>query len=321
MSSPEVSVVIPTLNGGGLLRECLDAVSRQELDRDFDILVVDSGSRDGSDSLAENYGRVVRIPKSEFNHGLTRNLGISETTGGLVALLVQDAVPCDGHWLQRLVDVFEDPLAAGAYAKQVPRENANPVVAARLKRWSAGGSEKTVKLIDDETEFDSLEPAAKVDIVSFDNVSSMIRREVWEKMPFPEASFGEDTRWSLDVLRAGWKIVYEPAAAVRHSHSNSLWYEFKRVYMDHQNWNKLVGLKLFPEPLEIFRAGFNGVFERWAEINEKELKLPRRLYWKCWSVPYSFSQNLAQFMGAVSNKWMETKPWFRRVDAALKKGV
>jgi len=313
--------MIPTLNGGRLFHRCLDAVARQKLDRPFEIVVVDSGSRDGTDAIAESYGRVIRTDKSEFNHGLTRNLGISECRGDLVALLVQDAVPCDRYWLQKLVDNFDDEQVAGAYSRQLPHPGANPVVAARLRRWSAGGTERAVKKISSPAEFDAISPERKVEIVSFDNVSSMIRRSVWEKRPFPEANFGEDSGWSLEVLKAGLRIVYEPKSAVWHSHSKGLWYEFKRVYMDHQNWNRLVGLKLFPMPFEIFRAGFNGIFERWSELNEMPMPAIHRMFWQTWAIPYSFSQNLAQFLGAISPKWLNARPWFKHVDALLKKGI
>lgn len=320
MFTPSVSVIIPTLNGGRTFHRCLYALSRQELDRPFEIVVVDSGSRDSSDIIAESYGKVIRIPKSEFNHGLTRNLGISESRGELVALLVQDAVPCDRHWLRRLADAFDDPEVAGAYSRQLPPPGANPVVAARLKRWSAGGAERTVKQIHDMHEFEKMDGLEKVALVSFDNVSAMIRRSVWEKHPFPEAPFGEDSQWAMEVLKSGHKLVYEPRSAVWHSHSRGIRHEFKRVYMDHQNWNRLVGLKIFPMPLEVLRAGFNGIFERWADLENIPLPALHRLYWKLWAIPYSFSQNLAQFLGAISPKWMHARPWFRHVDRLLKSG-
>jgi len=319
MATPSVSVVIPSFNGGRLFHRCLYALSRQELDRPFEIVVVDSGSRDGSDLLAESYGKVIRIPKSEFNHGLTRNLGISESRGELVALLVQDAVPCDRHWLQRLANSFDDAEVAGAYSRQLPHPGANPVVAARLKRWSAGGAERAVKQIADFGEFEKTDGLKKVALVSFDNVSAMIRRSVWEEHPFPEAPFGEDSQWAMEVLKSGRKLVYEPASAVWHSHSRGIWHEFRRVYMDHQNWNRLVGLKIFPRPFEVLRAGFNGVFERWADLEDTPMPFLHRLYWKLWAIPYSFSQNLAQFLGAISPKWMHTRPWFGRVDKLLKR--
>ena len=275
-----VSIVIPTLNGGRLFHRCIEAAARQKLDRPFEIIVIDSGSNDGTDEVAAEYARLIRIPKPEFNHGLTRNLGVNESEGELIALLVQDAIPQDEHWLQRLVDAFEDPKVAGAYSRQAPQPGANPIVAARLKRWSAGGDEPKVKQINNLDSFDALDPIEKLEIVSFDNVASIIRRSVWDKIPFPEAAFGEDTKWALEALKAGWKLVYEPRSVVLHSHSNSLWYEFKRVYLDHQNWNRLVRLKLFPLPREIIRAGFNGVFERWREVDEADLPFFKRMYWK-----------------------------------------
>ncbi len=321
MVAPSVSVVIPTFNGGRLFHRCLYALSRQELDRPFEIVVVDSGSRDSSDIYAESCARVIRISKSEFDHGLTRNLGISESRGELVALLVQDAVPCDRHWLKRLVDAFGDPQVAGAYSRQMPHPGSNPVVAARLKRWSAGSTQPAVKQIDNLEAFEKMDGLEKVALVSFDNVSSMIRRSVWEEHPFPEAPFGEDSQWAMEALKSGYKLVYEPRSAVWHSHSKGIWYEFERVYMDHQNWNRLVGLKVFPMPFEVLRAGFNGIFERWADLKDTPMPFFHRLYWKLWTIPYSFSQNLAQFLGAISLKWMHTKPWFRRVDGLLKSGM
>jgi rhamnosyltransferase len=67
-------------------------------------LVVDSGSTDGTDGLARRYGAAVhRIEKQEFNHGATRNLGISLARGDFVALMVQDAMPLDERWLAAMV--------------------------------------------------------------------------------------------------------------------------------------------------------------------------------------------------------------------------
>jgi glycosyltransferase involved in cell wall biosynthesis len=77
-SSPEVSVVIPTLNAGVGFEELLEWVSKQETSFDYGLLVVDSGSTDGTAELARRYGASVhRISQNEFDHGATRNLGVS----------------------------------------------------------------------------------------------------------------------------------------------------------------------------------------------------------------------------------------------------
>lgn len=316
-----ISVVILTLNGGRLFHRCIEAVASQQLEMPFEILVIDSGSTDGTAELAESYGRVIKINRENFNHGLTRNFGIREAQGEIVALLVQDALPANEFWLGRLAQNFEDPSVAGAYSRQIPHPGSNPIVSARLNRWSAGMSQREEKKLDGNVDFDSLDTLEKMRLISFDNVASMIRKSVWEKIPFPKSSFGEDTAWASAVLKSGWEIVYDPSSVVFHSHSKSLWYEFKRVYLDHQNWNKLVGLRVFPVPSEIFRAGFNGIFDRWLEVDQAELSFVENIYWKFWAIPYSFSQNIAQFMGALSNKWFNKWRCYRCVDNFLKRGV
>jgi len=70
-----VTVAIPVLNGGELLVQGLQAIARQVLAAEVEILVADSGSSDGSPERAREHGaRVIEIPRSGFAHGRTRNL-------------------------------------------------------------------------------------------------------------------------------------------------------------------------------------------------------------------------------------------------------
>ena len=87
-----LSVVIPTKDGAATLPALLDALERQRVDVEVELVVVDSGSTDGTVALArERAHRLITIPPGEFNHGLTRNRGIEASRGDLVVLLVQDA--------------------------------------------------------------------------------------------------------------------------------------------------------------------------------------------------------------------------------------
>ena len=85
--------------------------------------VSDSGSTDGTRDLAREWAdQVVDVPPSEFDHGLTRNLGIAASTGEFVALLVQDAVPESSDLLAELTrPLVADPDVAGVFACQLPR--------------------------------------------------------------------------------------------------------------------------------------------------------------------------------------------------------
>jgi glycosyltransferase involved in cell wall biosynthesis len=102
-----LTVAIPTLNGGQALERTLAAVKAQRTDREFEIVVCDSGSQDGSPSVARKLGaEVIEIERAQFSHGGTRNLLMRRSQGEHVAFLTQDAMPADELWLSRLLDGF-----------------------------------------------------------------------------------------------------------------------------------------------------------------------------------------------------------------------
>ncbi len=107
-----MSVAIPVYNGARYLDEVLRAVRSQEVDREVEIVVIDSGSTDGSLEIAERHGaRIHSIPKSEFSHGGTRNLAMQMAAGEHVAFITQDATPAHDGWLAALLEPFAWALA------------------------------------------------------------------------------------------------------------------------------------------------------------------------------------------------------------------
>src|SRR5437764_14960506 len=97
MSQPDVTVAIPVCDGGALFGRTLAALTQQTIAHE--LLVCDSGSRDGSVALARSTGaRVIEIGAGQFSHGGTRNLLMEEAAGARVALSTQDAEPRDGRW-------------------------------------------------------------------------------------------------------------------------------------------------------------------------------------------------------------------------------
>jgi glycosyltransferase involved in cell wall biosynthesis len=321
MADPLASVVIPTLNGGDRFKKCIEAVKEQDLPGGFEIVVIDSGSFDGTAEFAQENTNLIRIKKEDFNHGRARNQAISECRGKAVALLVQDAVPLDKNWLRYLVETVLEDGVAGVYSRQVPRPDCPPFIRARLERWSASTNEREVKVLSGEDELMSLPILSRIGRISFDNVSSCIRKDVWEKHPFPERRFGEDAAWSREALLAGYKVIFEPRSVVEHSHANSMWYEFKRIYLDHRNWREVAGGALFNNPFEVLHASINGIPERWKELDEQNLGGLARVYWRFYAIPYSFSQNFAQYLGARSMKAVMKLSWYKYIDDFLAKGV
>ncbi|MEM8964270.1 MAG: glycosyltransferase, partial [Acidobacteriota bacterium] len=111
----DVSVIMPTLNGGWLLDRSLEAIHGQDTKLNFEVVIVDSGSREEDVAMMRRHGvRLHGINKRNFNHGLTRDLGASLARGQVLIFLNQDAVPVDEHWLEGIVAPFDqdDPPAA-----------------------------------------------------------------------------------------------------------------------------------------------------------------------------------------------------------------
>src|SRR5919106_1972038 len=118
--APIVTVALPVLDGGPLLGEVLAAVREQEVDREVELLVIDSGSSDGSPALARRHGaRVVEIAPAEFSHGGTRNRLMELASGEHVAFLTQDSLPAGPRWLAALLRGFtpapDVALVSGPY--------------------------------------------------------------------------------------------------------------------------------------------------------------------------------------------------------------
>jgi rhamnosyltransferase len=104
------------------------------------------------------------------------------------------------------------PDAAGAYSRHLPHEGAGFIARQIATYWHTQQGGRIVQRIDDAAAFERLGGEAKQRICTFNNVSSIIRRAVWERLPLRDIPYAEDLAWGLDVLRAGHTLIYEPAS-------------------------------------------------------------------------------------------------------------
>jgi rhamnosyltransferase len=219
-----ISVVIPVKNGGADLVRCLEAIARQHTDDEVEVVVVDSGSRDGSATRAQSLGaRVHSITPGEFHHGRTRNLGAQIATGDILVFTSQDAYAATESWLAHLTaPLRDDERVAGVYGRQLPHHDARPP-----ERYFLDF------LYGPKPRRQGLEQGKELsfEVTLFSNANSAIPRRVWEAYPFADdIVMSEDQEWSRRVLLGGFEIVYEPRAAVHHSHSYSVAGAMRRFF-------------------------------------------------------------------------------------------
>ena len=99
----ELSVVIPNWNGMAYLKACLDSLENQSF-QNFEILMVDNGSKDGSTAFVRKHYPQVRILELDQNYGFCRavNLGIRSARAPYIVLLNND-VEADRECLAELL--------------------------------------------------------------------------------------------------------------------------------------------------------------------------------------------------------------------------
>ena len=256
MMGGTLSVVIPTKNGAETLPALLDSLERQRVDLPTEIIVVDSGSTDGTLDIARGrVDRLVTIPPDEFDHGLTRNLGIESSRGDLIVLTVQDAVPASDTLLQALAaPLLSDPRVAGSFARQRPRLDASALTREYLARWVAASETGRTVEVGDAIAFDALTPTERLERCAFDSVCSCVRRTIWESVPFRSTPIAEDLAWAKEVLLAEQRLVYVPEAVVVHSHDRSVGHELSRTRLVHRQLFELFGLQTIPSITALVRA-------------------------------------------------------------------
>ena len=219
-----VSVIIPTLNAGPQLRRLLELLWEQTV-KPFEVLIIDSSSTDETIKIAESLdARIMVIAREDFDHGATRNLGADATSGDIMVFLTQDAIPRDNRVIEKLTNPLRNNSdVALSYGRHIPKAGTAP-----LERFIRSYSYTAKPSIKDASMLTEL----GIRTFTCSNVCAAVKRSVFiEAGKFPERTImNEDLILSAKLILKGHKVVYEPAAAVFHSHDYSLREQFGRYF-------------------------------------------------------------------------------------------
>jgi GT2 family glycosyltransferase len=189
-----------------------------------EVVIVDSGvDRRQRRGRARRRRTRARDRAAAFNHGATRNLAVSLARGDLLVFTSQDAHAEGAAWLEHLTAPLRaDQRVAGVYGRQIANEDAKPPERFFLD-FLYGPAPRVQRAARREE--------LSMDTTLFSNANSAIRRSVFEELPFvDDIIMSEDQEWSQRALLAGYTLVYEPRAAVRHSHPYTVPQAFRRFF-------------------------------------------------------------------------------------------
>jgi rhamnosyltransferase len=238
---PFISIVRVVKNDYQNLIHSIPLILKQDVSLAYEIIVIDSGSRDGSVEFIKRMSKIddrlslYEIPSEEFHHARTRNLGISLSRSDIVVCLNGDAIPCDEHWLNNIVlpviNGGPERIAA-SYGKQIPRNDVDICNYCRM----TFNYHNNNKIKDIHTNL------SKSELYFFSSVNCCINTKMISPPVFNEKfPVYEDVTLSYKIISNGMRIAYCPDAAVIHSH-NFTYYDILRRYFDAGSVWKRIGI-------------------------------------------------------------------------------
>lgn len=200
-SQPDCSIVIRAYNEEKHLGRLLQGIAQQTI-KDVQIILVDSGSTDGTlDVAATHQIRVVHITPEEFTFGRSLNRGIAQAQASKVVIASAHVYPVYPDWLERLLAPLENSQTGLVYGKQRGAESSYFSENQVFAHWYPGQS----NLYQDQP--------------FCNNANSAIHRSLWERHAFDESLSGlEDIAWAKWVLEQGQHLAYVAEAEVIHVH-------------------------------------------------------------------------------------------------------
>jgi rhamnosyltransferase len=203
----QASVIVRALNKSATIEATLSELRQQTVP--VELIVVDSGSSDGTVDIARKYAdKLIQIPPEAFSYGGALNLGAQAASAPFHFAVSAHRGPGDPAWVEKCLRHYDREDVAAVNGNQYDTY-ARPISAPFYQTAEAVGRDA---------------------YWGYSNTTASWRASVWRRFAFREDMVAcEDKEWSWRVLSAGYSIVYDPAIVVPSTHRRAA--GAKELYM------------------------------------------------------------------------------------------
>ncbi|MDD5729573.1 MAG: glycosyltransferase family 2 protein [Candidatus Omnitrophica bacterium] len=243
MDKPLLSIVVITYNSEKYIRPCLDSVFSQDF-RDFELIVVDNGSRDKTLELVRQHYPCAGLVENNFNLGAAkaRNQGLKLSKAEWVLCLDCDICLGEGFLRELANKTGQAPSFIGAIQAKILKSGQNTIYSAGIFLSHARRFHDIGRGRKNSAEFDK--PGL---IFGGCSAASCYRRKMLSDIEdesgcFDESFFFlvEDVDLSWRAQKKGWKTSYAPSLSCYHHGNSSGFNKGERQYFCFRNRLKMI---------------------------------------------------------------------------------
>lgn len=228
MPKPDVTIVIVNWNTREILRDCLRSVYQSAGPVDFDVIVVDNASSDGSVEMVRAEFDEVQLIANSDNRGFAtaNNQGMAVATGRYLLLLNSDTIVLDGAIAKSVAFAEEHPDAAVVGCRVLNRDRSmQPTCFMYPSVLNLAISIPYLNKLFPRNRFFGREGMTwwnRDDVRDVEVVTGcymLVRREALERVGPMDADYfmyGEETDWCWRFRRAGWRLMFTPSGEIIH---------------------------------------------------------------------------------------------------------
>ena len=213
-----VSVIIPTLNEARHIKTCLDSILNQIYPKDkYEVLVVDSDSKDGTIDIVKAYCRkhsnVNLIFEDKKNAATARNKGIKMAKGKIIAFIDADTIISEG-WIGQIIESFDDLHQLGVVGGPDFTPADDPYIAQMI-----GLTENSEAMV---SEFKDKEAAMMIKSCNCGCLKEVLDIVGYFDDDVPPMFYFDETPLWLKMIANGYKAYFNPKMYVFHRRQSSV---------------------------------------------------------------------------------------------------